>query len=147
MVCATGTRPRGPVTPSRRTAAMNGIGVIGLGYWGPLLVRNFAQLLGPGLKVCCDRDPAQLDNIAKAYPGVRLTRNFEEVLADPEISAVAIATPAHTHYHLAKQALLANKAVLVEKPMTTSVEEAEELADLAQKQGQVLMVDHVYVFS
>jgi predicted dehydrogenase len=126
---------------------MNGLGVIGLGYWGPLLVRNFSQLLGPGLKVCCDRDPAQLDNIAKSYPGVRLTRNFEDVLADPEIRAVAIATPAHTHYHLAKQALLANKAVLVEKPMTTSVEEAEELVDLAQKQGQVLMVDHVYLYS
>jgi predicted dehydrogenase len=126
---------------------MKGVGVIGLGYWGPLLVRNFAQQLGTGLRFACDRDQSQLDNIGKAYPGVPLTRNYEDVLTSPDVDAVAIATPAHTHYHLAKQALLANKSVLIEKPMTTSVAEAEELVDLARKQGQVLMVDHVYVYS
>ena len=126
---------------------MKGIGVVGLGYWGPLLVRNFHQHLGGGLRVCCDRDQRQLANVGRSYPAMRLTTNPADVFESDDIDAVAIATPAHTHYALVKQALDAGKSVLVEKPMAVSTAEAEELVDLARQKGLVLMVDHVYVFS
>lgn len=126
---------------------IKGLAVVGLGYWGPLLARNFHHLLGPKLRVCCDQDASQLESVAKSFPAVKLTRNAEEVWADPDVDAVAVATPARTHYRLVKQALLAGKAVLVEKPLATSVEEAEELIDVARRQGRVLMVDHVYLYS
>jgi predicted dehydrogenase len=126
---------------------MKGVAVIGLGYWGPLLVRNFHNLPGHPLRMCCDADPKQVAAIARAYPSIQTTTSPDAVFANPEISAVAIATPAHTHYELAKNALLAGKSVLVEKPLTTNSDDAAELIDLAKRQGLVLMVDHVYVFS
>ena len=126
---------------------MKGIGIIGLGYWGPLLVRNFHQLLGDGVRICCDRDARRLDDIARSYPTIATTTDVADVLNHPGIDAVAIATPAHTHHDLVKRALRAGKSVLVEKPMAVSTDEAEELVDLARQLGLVLMVDHVYVFS
>jgi predicted dehydrogenase len=126
---------------------MIGVAVIGLGYWGPNLVRNFHAAVGRGLRVCCDQDEARAQAVARSYPFVRKETDVSRVLADPEIHAVALATPVTTHYALAKAALLAGKSVLVEKPLTASIAEAEELVDLARRQGLVLMVDHVYVYS
>lgn len=123
------------------------IAVIGLGYWGPLLVRNFHQHPAAHLRICCDTDRKRLESIAASYPAVKLVDDPEKVFRDPQIDAVALATPAHTHYDLARRALRAGKSVLVEKPLTTFVEEATELTELARSRGLVLMVDHVYVFS
>jgi predicted dehydrogenase len=126
---------------------MPNVAILGLGYWGPNLVRNFHAVAGEALRVCCDLDPARLQAIARAYPSVRTTRDAAEVFASPEIDAVAIATPVATHYPLAKAALEAGKHVLLEKPLTSSVAQAEELVALAAAKRRVLMVDHVYLYS
>ncbi len=126
---------------------MVNIAVIGLGYWGPNLVRNFYLRCGEGLRVCCDRDPGRLTKLAKTYPCIEFTTNADAVLADKRIDAIALATPVGTHFELAKRAIQAGKSVLVEKPLTASVAEAEELVDLARKHGVVLMVDHVFIYS
>ncbi len=123
------------------------VAVIGLGYWGPNLVRNFANLGGGELLVVCDQDPERAKAIGRSYPGLRVETDPQRVFGDPEIDAVALATPVSTHYALAKAALRAGKSVLVEKPLTDNAEHAQELIDLAQRLGLVLMVDHVYVHS
>jgi len=140
------------LTKDRKPVAQGGgstprVGVIGLGYWGPNLVRNFNAVIGENLRACCDRDPTRAAAIARAYPGLKITGDFDAILADDSIDAVAIATPVETHHPLAKAALLAGKSVLVEKPLTASVEQAEELVELAERRGKVLMVDHTFVFS
>lgn len=121
------------------------LAVIGLGYWGPNLVRNFYAALGEDLVMVCDASPERLDAIARQYPTVRSTTCVDEVFAASEVDAVAIATPVATHYPLAKAALEAGKSVFVEKPMASSVAEARELVQLAQQCELVLMVDHVFV--
>jgi predicted dehydrogenase len=123
------------------------VAVIGLGYWGPNLVRNFFAAEGADLRCCCDLDPARTQRVARDYPSVAMLNDPESVFADPTIDAVCIATPVATHHRLAKAALLAGKAVLIEKPMAASVEQAVELARLARQHGLILMVDHVYVYS
>lgn len=123
------------------------VAVIGLGYWGPNLVRNFFTVAGEGLRVCCDADPGRGAAIARTFPTVRVVQDAQEVFNDRDIDAVAIATPVATHYPLAKAALSAGKSVLVEKPLTDRVDHAEELIDLARKMGCILMVDHVFVYS
>lgn len=138
------TTERDTPLPKRRTVR---VGVIGLGYWGPNLVRNFRAVIGEELRVCCDCAAARAYAIARHYSNLRTVSDPEAVFADTEIDAVAIATPVDTHYPLARAALEAGKSVLVEKPLTSSVEQAEELVDLARRKGQVLMVDHVFVFS
>ncbi len=125
---------------------MNKVAVIGLGYWGPNLVRNFHQVAGPRLAVICDRDPRRLEAIGRLYPWLERVQNPQEVFQRRDIQAVVLATPVSTHFPLAKAALEHGKCVLVEKPLTASLEQAEHLVDLAQRQGLVLMVDHVYVF-
>lgn len=123
------------------------LAVIGLGYWGPNLVRNFHAVLADDLRACCDANPARVSAIQRQYPGLRGVQDVDAVLGDDEIDAVAIATPVDTHYPLAKAALEAGKSVLVEKPLTSNVAHAEELVELARRRGRVLMVDHVFVFS
>jgi predicted dehydrogenase len=120
------------------------IGHAGLGYWGPNLARNFGALAD--LRWLCDLSPDLLDQAAKAHPQARTTTDFEELLADPEVDAVVIATPVVTHYELAKQALSAGKHVFVEKPQAQSSAEAEELATLAQEQGLVLMPGYLLLY-
>ncbi|HEY0193544.1 MAG TPA: Gfo/Idh/MocA family oxidoreductase [Kofleriaceae bacterium] len=129
------------------TAAPLRIGVIGYGYWGPNLVRNFAA--GPRTKVTAiaEPSPARQRAAASAVPHIPVVADAAQLIADPEIDAVAIATPIFTHYPLAKAALAAGKHVLVEKPLAPSVAEAEELAALATSQGRVLMVDHTFVYT
>ncbi|MBO0799757.1 MAG: Gfo/Idh/MocA family oxidoreductase, partial [Blastocatellia bacterium] len=126
---------------------MVGVAVVGYGYWGPNLVRNFAQTEGAAMRVCCDSDTRRLALAQKRFSGLNCTTDFDETLRNPEIDAVAIATPVYTHYELAKRAIKAGKHVLVEKPLTTRVDHAEELVMLAEKQGVALMVDHVFVYS
>ena len=123
------------------------VAVIGLGYWGPNLVRNFYSVLGENLRACCDRQSQRGKFILQNYPSVHFTDDIDSILADPDIDAVAIATPVDTHYPLAKAALTAGKSVLVEKPMCSTVEQAEELVDLAERNGKVLMVDHTFVYN
>jgi predicted dehydrogenase len=116
----------------------------GLGYWGPNLARNFGALAD--LRWLCDLSPELLEKEAKAHPQARTTSDFQEVLADPEVDAVVVATPVVTHYELAKQALLAGKHVFVEKPQAQSSAEAEELATLAQERGLVLMPGYLLLY-
>ncbi len=123
------------------------IAVIGLGYWGPNLTRNISTVPEVDLAAMCDMDESRLDVQARLYPGAKATNSLSEVLEDPAIDAVAIATPVSTHFELAKESLLAGKHVLVEKPLATTVIEAEELVRLAAKTGLTLMVDHVFIYS
>lgn len=118
------------------------LGLAGLGHWGPNLLRNFAALPGCTVRVCCDRDPAALERVRRQYPGLALTSRFEELLAAP-LQAVVIATPAPTHYELARAALLAGMHVFVEKPIALDVAQAEELVRLADERRRVLMVGHL----
>lgn len=122
------------------------LGVIGCGYWGPNLVRNFQDNDRAEVKYICDRDPSRLDKFRKRWRGVEFTTDYQQVLDDPEVHAVAITTPVHTHFQLAKAALLANKHVLVEKPMCFSSTECLELIALAEERKRVLMVDHTFVY-
>lgn len=123
------------------------IGVIGAGYWGPNIIRNVADMSGTVLHAVCDLNPDRLDPIRRRYPATLTTSNIQDVLSDPAIDAVVIATPISTHYSIAREALLAGKHVLVEKPLTQKSTEARELVRIAQKKKRVLMVDHVFIYS
>jgi predicted dehydrogenase len=132
-----------PTQPASRTIQ---VGVVGAGYWGPNLIRNFAALPEATLAMICDLDPKRLHAVGEQYPDVALTTNYQDLL-DSDVDAIAIATPVKTHYALVKQALLAGKHVLVEKPLTANVRQAAELVALAKAQGLLLMVDHTMVLS
>ncbi|HEX7446139.1 MAG TPA: Gfo/Idh/MocA family oxidoreductase [Pirellulales bacterium] len=138
---------RVPRRRRRSAGEMPQVAVIGLGYWGPNLVRNFHTRPGCRLKACCDVDGRRLDAVRADYPTVDLCDDSGEILADPQINGVVIATPVETHYWLAKAALLAGKAVLIEKPLTADVAQAEELVALADERGLTLMVDHTFIYS
>jgi predicted dehydrogenase len=120
------------------------IGVAGLGYWGPNLARNFAEL--GALTWLCDLDEDLRATFAARYPGVHVTGSFEEMLADPAVQGVVIATPVPTHYALAKQALEAGKHVLVEKPPAMRATEIDELLALATERELVLMPGHLLLY-
>lgn len=117
------------------------VGLVGVGYWGKNLARNFHQL--GALHTICDADLSLLESRSAELPGVRSTTDFEEMLANPEVSRIAIAVPAEVHYPLAKRALLAGKDVYVEKPLCLDRAEGEELIRLAEERGQILMVGHL----
>ena len=119
------------------------LGQVGLGYWGPNLLRNFSDLPGCRVKTCCDLRPAALESAQKRYPEVQVTRHYEDILCDDDIDAVVIATPAETHYGMSRQALEAGKDVLCEKPLALIYEQGAELVRLAERQGRILMVGHV----
>jgi predicted dehydrogenase len=120
------------------------IGVVGLNYWGPNLVRNFNDLAN--LTWLCDLDEKHLSPIAARYPDARATASFDDLLADDELDAVVIATPVPTHYSLAKQALSAGKHVFVEKPPAMRAAEMDELVALAVEQDRVLMPGHLLLY-
>ncbi len=124
-----------------------GIGVVGCGYWGPNLVRNLAQTPGAQLVACCDLEPERLEWVRQSYPGVQVTTDFQGLLENKEIGAIAIATPISTHYALVKRALNAGKHVLVTKPLAQSVAECQELHALAVRNHRVLAVDHTFLFT
>jgi predicted dehydrogenase len=123
------------------------VAVVGCGYWGQNLIRNFAELSQADLAMVCDFDLPAMARISRRYPGVQLTAEFQEALANPRIDAVVIATPVSTHYPLARKALQAGKHVLIEKPMATSTAEVLELLELAEKHRTVLMVDHTFLYT
>lgn len=123
------------------------VGVVGCGYWGPNLIRNFRSVPGCSLKVMCDVNEARLAHLAGLYPEVTGETSFETLVADPDIDAVAVATSVRSHFSMAKKCLLAGKHVLIEKPMAGSVAECEELIALAERRGLVLMVGHTFLYS
>jgi len=127
---------------------MINVSVIGYGYWGPNLVRNFSGTDGVNLVSVCDKNPEALKRLAKAYTnGIVTTTDITDVLTSPEIDAIAIATPVYTHYELAKKALENGKHVFVEKPFTSTVAQAEELVELADRKNLTIMVDHTFLFT
>jgi predicted dehydrogenase len=124
---------------------MIGVAVVGYGYWGPNLVRNFADTPGARLVAVCDLKKERLASVKGRYPSVRITDDFDELLRDPEVTAVAIATPVSTHFRLAMSALMAGKHVFVEKPIASSSEEAQRLVEEAARRKLVLAVDHTFI--
>ena len=126
---------------------MIGIAVIGCGYWGPNLIRNFSETPGARLVTVCDLDATRLARVKSRYPTVETTTSYGDALADARVDAVVVATPVSTHFELARQALEAGKHVLVEKPLTASAEQAERLIELAARRQCVLMVDHTFIYS
>jgi predicted dehydrogenase len=123
------------------------VGVIGYGYWGPNIVRNFFGTLACSVKMVADGRPERLGALAKIFPSIKGVNDGEEIINSKEIDAVVIATPVFTHFAIAKRALLAGKHVLIEKPMTSSVQEADELINLATQKGLTLMADHTFLYT
>jgi predicted dehydrogenase len=123
------------------------IGVIGYGYWGPNIVRNFSSATGSEVRMVCDMNQQTLKKVKKAYPQINVTDNIDELIKNPEVDAIAIATPVFTHHDLAKKALEAGKSVFLEKPFTYTVAEAEDLVELAAKKNLKLMVDHTFLYT
>lgn len=126
---------------------MIGVGIIGYGYWGPNLVRNFYETEGCRVVAVSDLREPQLARVRARYPTVETTTDYRDLLRDPRIDAVAIATPVSTHFDLGMQALRAGKHVMVEKPMTMDVEQAMRLVDEAELRRRVLAVDHTFVYT
>jgi predicted dehydrogenase len=123
-----------------------GVAIVGLGYWGPNLVRNFSSIPESRVVVCCDINEERCRKIAGIYPGIACTQRVADIFGHSEVEAVAIATPIRTHYALVKQALHSGKHVLVTKPLTSDVAQAQELVDLAEEKGLVLQVDHTFIY-
>ena len=126
---------------------MIGIGVIGYGYWGPNLVRNFGMADGARVHAVCDKSPQRRAHVEQHYPAVKTYADVKEFLADPGIDAVCIATPVSSHFDLGMAALEAGKHVFIEKPITTTSEQAEKLIEEAAKRKLTLMVDHTFVYT
>jgi len=123
------------------------IGVVGCGYWGPNLVRNFRSLPECNLKAMCDLNQERLKHLTSLYPGVEAVTDFQRLLNGVGLDAIVIATSVKSHHSMAKASLLAGKHTLIEKPMAASSRECEELIDIAKKKGLVLMVGHTFLFS
>jgi predicted dehydrogenase len=126
---------------------MIGIGVIGYGYWGPNLVRNFMDAEDTQVVAVADMRSERLQLVARRYPGVQVCVDYRDLLKNPAVDAIAISTPVSTHFSLALAALEAGKHVLVEKPMTVTSDEAMHLIDAAARRNLVLMVDHTFVYT
>jgi predicted dehydrogenase len=144
------TSPKqGNICTGKQNSAIHtiNIGVIGYGYWGPNLVRTFADLPGAKVVAVSDFKIERLAKVQSRYPAVKVTTDSQDLFADPNIDAIAIATPVSTHYDLALAALQAGKHVLVEKPMTVSSQQAIRLIEEAQRRNLVLMVDHTFVYT
>lgn len=123
------------------------VGVIGCGYWGPNLLRNFAENEAAELRWICDADEARLAAMRRRYPAAQTSTEYQKLLDDPSLDAIAVVTPVATHFQIARAALMAGKHLLVEKPLTATAAEAEELNDLAARNQRTLMVDHTFVYT
>lgn len=128
-------------------ARLRGVAVVGLGYWGPNWVRNFYHLQCAERVVACDLDEERRKHVQMLYPGIETASRLEEVLEDPDIEGMVVATPVSRHYAMARQALAADKSVLVEKPLAMSPQEASDLVRLARERGRVLMAGHTFEYS
>lgn len=122
-------------------------GIVGLGYWGPNVLRNFAAQAECEMVWACDMVDANLEKVRRSYPAVQLTKEYDDLLNDPSLELILIATPVSTHFPLAKRALEAGKHVFIEKPMAASSAEADELNALAAAKGKMIFVDHTFVFA
>jgi predicted dehydrogenase len=123
------------------------IGVVGCGYWGPNLIRNYYSLAECRLKAVCDTDKDRLAKVSSIYPKVKTYTSYEAFLTDADLDAVAVAVPVQFHFDLARRSLLAGKHTFIEKPMATSVEECKTLIDLAEQKNLTLMVGHTFLYS
>lgn len=123
------------------------LGIVGCGYWGPNLIRNFNSISDAEVIICADLDEKRLDHIKSIYPKISTTKNYHDILKDKEIDAVIVATTIETHYKIARDALNADKHVLVEKPITANSKEAMDLIKISGKNKKILMVDHTFEFS
>jgi predicted dehydrogenase len=126
---------------------MPNVAVVGCGYWGPNLIRNFSSLSECKVKVVCDVDKDRLAHMRTLYPEVETTSQFDHIVNNAEIDAVAIATPVCFHFEMARRSLQAGKHTFIEKPMASSVAECEKLGELAEKQNLALMVGHTFIYS
>lgn len=122
-------------------------GLIGYGYWGPNIARNIQALDSAHLAAISDKSDASLQRARRAHPGALVTNDCNELIASPDIDAIAVVTPVWTHYELAKQALLNGKHIFVEKPFTSTSRQAEELIELAERKRLTVMVDHTFLFT
>ena len=127
--------------------SMINVAIVGFGYWGPNLVRNFSSISGVRVGKVVDLRPERLEVVKSNYPTTEVSTDIDSLWSDASIDAVVIATPVFTHFPIAKKALLAGKHVLLEKPMTDTVDHAKELIDLSLKVGKVLMVDHTFLYT
>lgn len=123
------------------------VAVVGCGYWGQNLIRNFWEVDEAELAFVCDVDPKALAHTQRRYPTVQVTRHYRELLDSPRVDAIVLATPVSTHYDFARQALLAGKHVLVEKPLARSTAEVLDLIEVADEQRKLLMVDHTFLYT
>jgi predicted dehydrogenase len=123
------------------------LAVVGCGYWGPNLIRNFHSLPDCRVKLVCDSDPKRLVHMKEVYPSVETTQDFEKIIGDKEVDTVVVATPVHLHYEMARKSLQAGKHTFVEKPMTQTSEQANVLVQLAARKGLTLMVGHTFIYS
>ena len=137
----------GSLTAPEETTAPVGIAVIGAGYWGPNLVRNALRSASTCLTTVCDLDIGRAAKLAGSFSGVQATDNLQQVLEDPMVEAVAVATPAATHLEVAMAAIEAGKHVLVEKPLASSYADGRALVEAADERGVVLMCDHTYCYT
>jgi len=127
--------------------AVVNIGLIGYGYWGPNLLRNFAELPGVRTVAVADLRPAQLESVSRRYPSIRTTTHFEDLIADESIEAIVVATPVATHFEFGMAALKAGKHLWLEKPMTETSHQAEKLVEEAEKRSLTLFVDHTFIYT
>ncbi len=123
------------------------IGIIGYGYWGPNLARNLAEVPGAAVSAIADLDESKLHLVRRRYPGVRTTRDCHDLMTDPSLDAIAIATPVSNHFEMAMAALRAGKHVWLEKPMAETSHQARAIADEAEKRGKVVYVDHTFIYT
>ncbi|MFZ9023865.1 MAG: Gfo/Idh/MocA family protein, partial [Anaerohalosphaeraceae bacterium] len=123
------------------------IAVVGCGYWGPNLIRNFGSLEQARVKMVCDVDSSRLADMKRLYPDVETTSEFDKILNDDQIQAVVIALPTKFHYEAGKRCLSAGKHTFIEKPLASSVAQCEELVNLAKNANLTLMVGHTFIYS
>ena len=123
------------------------VGVIGYGYWGPNIVRNFNRLKSAKVVAVSDSNSKALSRVNEIYPAIKVTANADELVTSADIDVVAIVTPVSTHFELAKKALQNGKHIFVEKPFTRTSAQAEELIELADKKKLLIMVDHTFLFT
>ena len=123
------------------------IGVVGYGYWGANIVRNFNSIEDGKVVAVCDVNKGVLERAQKLFPGTEVTRESRDIVTSPNVDAVAVVTPVSSHFELAKLALLNGKHIFVEKPFTANVQQAEELIELAEKKNLIIMVDHTFLFT
>ncbi len=126
---------------------MINVGVIGAGYWGPNIIRNFMANTNTSVLACSDLNGERLAHIGRLYPTIKTTQNYSEVVNHGDLDLIAVCTPVDTHFKITKHALEAGKHVLIEKPMTSSSRQADELIDLAEKKDLKIFIDHTFVFT